>query len=454
MSRLPGMSFLFYFLPALFYLLRMTTDESTRKEQLKRYLDLVCSTWTARHDNAATLCGKAVCAAFELITRLGPSHRARVLAQELVELADDRINSFDYKSVPECWRRLYTDASIALVAIKMQQQDSSQEDACSAAIMVAQLDMAIIIAGAPGPQRHDMVQGLIKCAQKVMPEQYDIAQSPRKRIKLADSQQRKESPRITHDLIALPQFPDLDEYLARYCREPFVVRGGCRHWSAFSLWSKRAHLERIAGPHRIVPVEIGGDYTAADWGQQILPFTAILDAIFDPPSDRKLYLAQHDLFKQFPDLENDLVIPDLVYSCPPRPTDVPNYQPVSNEQGYLLNAWLGPTDTVSPAHTDPYYNCYAQVFGSKWVWVAPPSCAASMNAFGTSNSDESGFDTGREPDDKVSTSHLLTNTSRIDVTRPIEDMDAKTAAEFRQNVEPVAQQAVLNAGDMLVMPPG
>lgn len=64
-----------------------------------------------------------------------------------------------------------------------------------------------------------------------------------------------------------------------------------------------------------------------------------------------LYLAQHNLLSQFPSLRDDIVVPDYVYSCPPAPPDYPDYRPPGNDDQLVVNAWLGPKGTISPAHT-------------------------------------------------------------------------------------------------------
>lgn len=356
------------------------------------------------------------------------------------------------------------------------------------------------------------------------------------------------------ELPALPTF--LDPAHNSIHREPFIVRRGAAHFPAFdghsnprprtapssrepgdddedgdgddddgtaneereaehhssekrprrrSRWSDLTYLRQLAGPGRIVPVEVGGDYTQSEWGQRMMPFDEFLESLevveetgtgreeedgesaasqngrevsffsieadgddqetgggggggggkdsnalstrgvadpnaheadaatkrqSSPPSTIKTaaaasaesipkrpiyYLAQHSLFRQFPALVSDLLIPDLVYSPPeqhypffgatatatatghvppPSPpfsaakdngdpsahggagahveataerrnaaanTDTRSseaYLPPQSEEGYVLNAWLGPGGTKSAAHTDPWWNCY------------------------------------------------------------------------------------------------
>ncbi|EFI28393.1 jumonji domain containing 5 [Coprinopsis cinerea okayama7 len=75
------------------------------------------------------------------------------------------------------------------------------------------------------------------------------------------------------------------------------------------------------------------------------------------PSDEKHYLAQHNLFIQFPDLRDDILVPDYAYATGFY-KHLPDYKPPNNEEGIIFNHWLGPENTISPAHIDPYNNLY------------------------------------------------------------------------------------------------
>ena len=155
-------------------------------------------------------------------------------------------------------------------------------------------------------------------------------------------------------------------------------------WPAISdpdhAWNSIDYLLSVAGPGRIVPVEIGNDYRVDSWSQNMMPWEDFLHWL--PTSDgvRKdemIYLAQHSLLTQFPKLRGDILIPDLVYFVPE--TREADYKPPANEEGLVINAWLGPKGTISPAHKvrfhrfphqmsnssrfiqDPYFNCYGRL---------------------------------------------------------------------------------------------
>jgi hypothetical protein len=62
--------------------------------------------------------------------------------------------------------------------------------------------------------------------------------------------------------------------------------------------------------------------------------------------------------------------------------------------------------------------------------------------------------TDLDPDTESTTSHMMINTSRIDVTLSPSSAGLARYPEFVDKVVPVAQQAVLEEGDLLFMPPG
>jgi lysine-specific demethylase 8 len=291
------------------------------------------------------------------------------LARRLHRLADEKILSYPYKDVPVCWRRLYTDAAL-LEAVATLLADGQELAA------IEKLDMALVVAGAPGRGRAEAVYGLIAELQRRLPSETDDPPRPTKRLKLDGQRARVLEPMVERPIPRFDVPPALDVYLRDLLLSPFIVTAGASQWPALveRPWSDPAYLARVAGPGRVVPVEVGGTYTAATWTQQIMPFATFLRRIglsFTSPDeqgkadgDALLYLAQHDLFRQLPSLADDILVPDYLYAAPPATADVPDYAPPDTDSGYILNAWLGPAGTTSPAHTDPYYNC----FGAPSCW--------------------------------------------------------------------------------------
>lgn len=69
------------------------------------------------------------------------------------------------------------------------------------------------------------------------------------------------------------------------------------------------------------------------------------------------YLAQHDLINQFPELRSDIIIPDYVYADVSAPPWFPEYRPPGVDDMMMINNWIGPKGTITPAHK--VFRCYA-----------------------------------------------------------------------------------------------
>ncbi|KAN0062129.1 hypothetical protein ACQY0O_005548 [Thecaphora frezii] len=422
----------------------------------------------------------------------------------LLRLCDAKFLCYPYASVPLCWRRLYTDAIIlsacaAILFLEPGKQDQRWSKA------VRDLDLAIIIAGCPGDEREELVQLLIRvCQCGLKGEKSDEEEQEQeggghrhsldheigraKRPRLAENGSVQRSKRLFHPTsiaaLSIDSFnvpPSLPHFLSPSAprgtyRTPFIVRNFASDWPALALtsmgkprWASSDYLVQLAGPARVVPVEVGAKYTDEGWGQDVVEWREFLKlSRWDQDDDERgkedeketptLYLAQHDLLKQFPQMWRDIVLPDYVYSCPPAPDhDGENakwgkgkkYSPPKNEEGLIVNAWIGPEGTVSPPHHDPYYNCFVQLHGHKEIWLAPPSSdsGGGMSSFGSPSCSSS---QPHSSDGGIATS-LMTNTSRLDVFTTDE---ATLPTAFRETVKPQAQKAVLAPGDLLFLPPG
>ncbi|KAJ7184296.1 Clavaminate synthase-like protein [Mycena filopes] len=296
------------------------------------------------------------------------------LAQKLDKIVAEAYTKLAATSLP-CWRYLHTDASIASALV------SPPSDA------VAKLDAAIIVSGA-GEGRLDLILDIIQRIQSDHwpPSSQLIPQFTEVTLSREDG--------LGPPIPCLATPPSLAAFQSREHNRPFILRAYARHWPALKErpWASTEYL--------LVPVEVGRDYRTDDWTQKLVSWDTFL-ASLDSTDDKPLYLAQHSLLMQFPTLRADIEVPDYL----------------------VINAWLGPAGTVSPAHTDPYFNTYVQVVGSKTVWMAPPRCEVGMYANG--------------------------NTSGVDVF----------AAEHREHpdfesVQEFAMRATLDPGDLLYMPAG
>ncbi|KZT11596.1 Clavaminate synthase-like protein [Laetiporus sulphureus 93-53] len=358
-------------------------------------------------------------------------------------------------------RRLYTDASIlrALVNLCEYAETLDRQAARSA---IASLDKAIIIAGAPGERRLQIIYDIIEqiqshclgvediafVANAVSPNSRDVSVSPLMTLESAlSSVPRLDSP------------PSLAAFVKQYSQSPFVLPGYIRDWPALHEhpWKFVEYLRYVAGPGRLVPVEIGNDYRQDDWTQALMPWDTFLDALDQKTPDdgqtrqQPLYLAQHNLLKQFPKLRNDILIPDYAYASLPPPAGFPGYVAPANDDQLVLNAWLGPSGAVSPAHTDPYYNFYAQVVGRKTVWLSPPDVTPSMYPYPPPS--ESTSDQPHNPAAN-NASPSMSNTSRVDVFQRRDDAGGGALPLFWKDVVPRAMSVTLEPGDLLFFPPG
>ncbi|WWC88445.1 uncharacterized protein L201_003356 [Kwoniella dendrophila CBS 6074] len=390
--------------------------------------------------------------------------------QTLQSLAQEMINTIPFNIVPEHWLRLYTDVAI-LQAIQNIMDDSEplrEERDVSRLESIRRLDMAIIVAGALGKGRKGWILELIKIIQARLSSKIqnvtELEQHVSKRRKLSTSEFIQSLHYAPNPIKVLEEPPSVKDYLQNHATQPFILRGFLKNnttspaWTACDRWASAEYLLGIVGHGRVVPIEVGKAYDDASWTQKIMPFKEFLNrAGFEIPDKTPvdptqlpsppLYLAQYGLFDQFPELEKDICFPDYVWSNPPPTKDAPSYSPPQNNDGLIVNVWVGSgnSEIISPAHTDPYYNCYAQVLGQKRVWLAPPSCGPQMHVYG---------EVGENSDDTAS--QYMTNTSTVPIMKPIDDFTklATRYPEFFQHAFSQGLEAILEPGDLMIMPPG
>ncbi|KAI5834611.1 Clavaminate synthase-like protein [Schizophyllum commune Tattone D] len=403
----------------------------------------------------------------------GYDNAQRTIADELAGIASDSarlfrstqrlddIVSLAHQAMPRAgplltgWRLIHTQACI-LAALA----DAPSNPLAA----IARLDKAIIISGAAGHGRLDLILDLIDDLQAPLRSTSPHPTASSVPMNANTSPPSTRLPTASSAVRELPKPPSISAF-QRPADQPFVLRGYALDWPccADHLWASAAYLRAATGPGRLVPVEVGQDYRAEEWSQELMlcdTFLSYLDFPDQPrkaDSPRTLYLAQHDLFMQFPRLKADLLIPDYVYAC----VGPDDYKPPANEERLVLNAWLGPAGTLSPAHTDPFFNFYVQVVGRKTVWLAPPSASPYMYAYADSQHPASPVkpepgsstpDTGPlKPD---SGSSMLGNTSRVDVFTCDESASRREYPHFWEHVVPSASSVTLDAGDVLFFPPG
>jgi len=348
-------------------------------------------------------------------------------------------------SSSESWRRLYTDACL-LRSLAFHHPPSRSVALQS----IATLDRAIVFAGAPGDGRLDLIlQSILHIQQTYLPP------CPFQSASLSDIAISPLLPRQLHSsLHDIPRInpPSFDSFQKTASRHPFILPGYVRNWPAMQEhpWASTGYLHSIAGPGRLVPIEVGCDYRKDDWTQKMMSWSSFLTNLDSSAHNERdvLYLAQHDLMKQFPALKADILVPDYIYVPLESPADFPGYKPPGNDEQLVFNAWLGPGGTVSPAHTDPFFNFYAQVVGRKTVWLAPPSMTPFMYPYPPVTTNKS--QTHNPAANSINPS--MSNTSQVDVFASSANEQGQPL--FWEKVVPNAIRATLEPGDLLFFPPG
>ncbi|GAB4835168.1 Lysine-specific demethylase jmj30 [Ancistrocladus abbreviatus] len=192
---------------------------------------------------------------------------------------------------------------------------------------------------------------------------------------------------------------------------PVVISDCMDHWPARTKWSNMNYLKRVAGD-RTVPVEVGKNYLSSEWKQELITFSQFLERIQSTNSaEVPTYLAQHPLFDQIKELKKDILIPDYCYAA--------------GGELRSLNAWFGPTGTVTPLHHDPHHNILAQVVGRKYVRLYPASLSEELYPHAET---------------------MLINSSQVD----LDDIDD---AAFPKLKDLEILDCILDEGEMIYIPP-
>lgn len=235
-------------------------------------------------------------------------------------LADAKLRVFPFKDVKECWRRLYTDASLVLAVRLFRENTTKQDirleseqpknqnhgngqdgDALHASWLdsaVRYLDMALIMAGAP--LREDMIDTLFSALKNWIQSQKEAASCetesqgflgseetrPPKRRKLSAPLFPPDSAPVPRELaypiprVSAPSFDAMENHI-QDVRTPLVITDAVDYWPAISErpWSSKNYwFEQTLNGRRLVPVEVGRSYTDEGWGQRIMPFAEFVNS--------------------------------------------------------------------------------------------------------------------------------------------------------------------------------
>jgi lysine-specific demethylase 8 len=268
-------------------------------------------------------------------------HALRILSHQKMQLAAP--------SALRAWRMLYVDACILHCITVL--------DSSTAGESIGILDQAIIIAGGGDENRLNLILSLInKVQQKFLPS------PPHSQKLLNKGHHSSPDPLFTahREVPTIRSSLSFLSFQSTYSTSPFVIKDYARDWPALKpdAWNSIDYLLSISGPSRLIPVEVGHDYRDENWSQVLMEWETFLHSLDDTTgrpkaSQEGLYLAQHNILRQFPALRDDIAIPDYTY-CSLNPPDFSGYKAPNNAEGAILNVWLGPHGTMSPAHFVSY----------------------------------------------------------------------------------------------------
>ncbi|KAI9138183.1 hypothetical protein BKA69DRAFT_817283 [Paraphysoderma sedebokerense] len=366
------------------------------------------------------------------------------IADNLFKYAVEKLHSVPYKEVNSCWRVLLTYATMmnVLFAISdLNTGDSNQTVSLPVddltrykmwRLCLEKLDLCGIISGAPLWKKTidrltSQIHAKLNC-HPILPLKRKYTDSIEQQFELSIPTPIPSISRPVPRLQSSMSLLEFSRHVAIY-NTPIIIPGSISHWPAFTTrkWSLD-YFKSIAGK-RIVPVEVGSQYTDENWTQRLMRLEDFIDTLVSnstslyhnlnhssqkKPADQfpastsncsksLAYLAQHDLFSQIPLLRNDIAIPDYCYCIPlsaASNSTLTSTNSVSDsdsdvERDVRLNAWFGPASTITPLHHDGRnHNLYAQVIGTKYVRLYSPEETDKMYPYEEASS-------------------LMTNTSQV-----------------------------------------
>ncbi|CAO3599815.1 unnamed protein product [Absidia cylindrospora] len=346
----------------------------------------------------------------------------------LIDLANEKLLLYPYKDVPLCWRMLLMDASLlkalGLLDRMEQHMENSLEKVNMGKELIMVVDTALVVSGTPGNNRRNVSLALLNDVQTwLRPSLPGL-----KGRHLTLSTNASTLPSIHHPITTLHSPPDYLWFESHINETPMASPlhlqcGLMNHWPAYTTrsWTNIDYLLGLSGD-RIVPVEIGSNYTDPSWQQKMMRMEDFINDYILPeqqPNRPPAYLAQHDLFHHIPILENDISVPDYCY-VEPQPSEWYT-QPAPSD--VIKHAWFGPQGTVSPLHQDPYHNLLAQVVGRKYIRLYSPAQSDALY-----------------PHDG-----MMSNTSQV-------DLDSPNLTSYPRFAEAPYVECILGPGEMLYIP--
>lgn len=284
------------------------------------------------------------------------------------------INTGHFSKVSQIHRQIYTVASLqkaVLLLIKGHLNLIHSNEACEQCMW--ELDNGLLL-GCPlnHPNHSDILNDCLNIIQNDKSKKLESTEETKLNAKY-DLRPLNEICEI--DILDRPSIQHFKENHFNKS-QPAVLRDCMSQWSAMTKWNKTSYLIDVCR-NRIIPIEIGKNYTNENWSQDLVKFEDFFRRQFlndetSSGSKRIEYLAQHNLFDQIPILKNDISTPE--YCCITNKTN-------NDEIDVDIKAWLGPEGTTSPMHIDEKHNLLCQVFGSKRIILAAPEDSVNLYPF-------------------------------------------------------------------------
>ena len=337
-----------------------------------------------------------------IVSSLWPIERMDALygrAKTVQRVCYQHLHMGSWSDVPMVWRDAYQGMCVLVGVILMEKgpyDDAMQE-----------LDKGLLLGGdAFRSYIHTLIDSVAHGGEMVPGDVYVLPECQNPGSGWQDKDTWRAIQEVDFSDMALDTF--LIDYLSKSI--PVVIRGLARDWPACSLWNQKSYWKCTIAAGRTVPVEIGRDYMAADWTQKLMSFTEFLDRMEDTNGEC-VYLAQHDLFDQIPRLLGDVVIPDFCIS--------------SRVQRRI---WIGPAETRTPIHQDPYENVFCQIVGYKYMRLYPPRAAPYL---------------------QLDTDGMAPNTSTLDI-----DIHNINDCTYPEILDSMYSECILGPGDAIYIPRG
>lgn len=277
------------------------------------------------------------------------------------------INTGHYSKVDKCYRQLYTLASLQKATLLLIRGESHAIqinklfEKC-----IWELDNGLLLGCAFD---HPTYQNCLNdCLNLIQQNNLNEANELNNQ-KIIEFDNGNESSSLNRQCdIEICQRPSIQQFKSNYFdRAPVILSDCMNQWPSMTKWNQPEYLLNIC-KNRIVPIEIGKNYTNENWSQELVKFDdffrrQLID--YQPSTSKRVeYLAQHNLFDQIPALRNDIITPE--YCC------VSDNECSDEKFDVDIKAWLGPEGTISPMHIDDKHNLLCQVFGSKHIILAAP----------------------------------------------------------------------------------